>query len=403
MPETLDMTGRLAIDGGAPIRDRLLPYGRQSIDQSDIAAVVAALQSDYLTTGPRVAQFEDSFAEKVNAGFAVAVNSGTAALHCVYHALELGPGDEVLVPAITFASTANALLSTGARPIFVDVEPETLLIDPTKIEARITPRTRALVAVDYAGQPCGYDALTEIADRHGLTLVSDACHALGAAYGREPVGSVTALTAFSFHPVKAITTGEGGMVTTSDRRLADRMRAFRSHCITMDHHARSAQQSWEYDIHEVGCNYRLSDVQCALGVSQLQRLEDFIFRRRAIARRYGDALAEMAGVEALAVRPEVEHAYHLYVVRLDLSRLRADRGAVFRALRAEGIGVNVHYRPVHLHELYRTRFGTKPGDCPAAESAYGRILSLPIFPAMTDRDVDDVVAALGKVLGHYAG
>lgn len=395
------MPDALAIEGGKPVRARMLPYGRQTIDDADIAAVVSVLRSDWLTTGPQVEAFERAFAAKVGAEHAVAVSSGTAALHAAYHALNLRPGDEVIVPAMTFASTANAVLQTGAKPVIADVASDTLLVDEASIAARISPRTRAIVAVDYAGHPCDYASLRALADRQGLAVVSDACHALGATWRGFSVGSLTPLTVFSFHPVKAITTGEGGIVTTSDARLADRMRSFRNHCITADHRARAAQSSWEYEIGESGANYRLTDLQCALGLSQLAKLGGFVERRRAIAARYDELLADLPGAKPLAVRDDVQHAYHLYVVKLELEQIRADRRAIFAALRGEGIGVNVHYLPVHLHPLYRERFGTAPGDCPNAEAAYERILSLPIFPTMSEEDIADVVAGLWKVLNHY--
>jgi perosamine synthetase len=338
----------------------------------------------------------------VGARQAVAVTSGTAALHAAMYAAGVGPGDEVLVPAMTFAASANAAIYQGARPVIVDVEPDTLLVSPAAVEQRITPRARALVAVDYAGQPCDYDALGRIAEAHGLTLIADACHAPGARYRGRAVGTLARLSTFSLHPVKHFTSGEGGLITTNDAELARRMRVFRNHGITTDHRQREAQGSWFYEMVDLGFNYRLTDLQCALGISQLERLDEWIARRRAIARRYDEAFAGMDAVSPLATRPEVEHAYHLYVVRISTERLRADRAAVFAALRAENIGVNVHYIPVHLHPYYRERFGTRPGDCPVAEAAYQQILSLPMFPRMSDGDVDDVAAAVRKVLAAYA-
>jgi perosamine synthetase len=374
-----------------------LPYGRQWIDEDDIAAVTEVLRSDWLTTGPKVAEFEDAFAEVVGAREAVAVSSGTAALHAAMFALGIGPGDEVIVPAMTFAATANCVVFQGGTPVFADVDPETLLLEPTGLEARITSRTKAIVAVDFAGQPCAYDELREIAARNSLAIVSDACHALGARYRDRPLGSVADLTAFSFHPVKHITTGEGGMVTTDDPGLAGRMRLFRNHGLTSDHRQRETQGTWSYEMVDLGFNYRLTDFQCALGLTQLRRLPGFLSRRREIARRYDEAFAGIPGVRPLTTRPDVAHAYHLYVVRVE-----GDRAAVFRALRAEGIGVNVHYVPVHLHPFYRSRFSTAPGLCPAAEAAYERILSLPIFPRMTDEDSQAVIDATCGAVGAFA-
>ncbi len=395
------MPEALAIDGGRPVRSALLPYGRQTVDEMDVSAVVAALRSGWLTTGPAVKAFEDDFAACVGARHAVAVSSGTAALHAAMHALRIGPGDEVIVPPVTFAATANAVLFVGGRPVFADVDADTLLMDPASVEGVMTPRTRAVIGVDFAGQPCAYDRLRDTVGKQGVTVVSDACHALGGALRGVPVGQLADLSVFSFHPVKHVTTCEGGMIVTDNAGLADRMRAFRNHCMTVDHHGRAASASWGYEIAELGFNYRISDVQCALGRSQLRRLTEWVDRRRSIAARYDEMLADIPAIVPLALRPEVEHAYHLYVVQLDLDRLTVDRGAVFAALRAEGIGVNVHYIPVHLQPLYRERLGTGPGDCPVAEAAYERILSLPVFAGMTDADVEDVIAALRKVIRAY--
>ena len=377
---------------------RWLPYGRQELDEDDIAAVVAVLRSDWLTTGPKVAEFERAFADFVGTREAVAVSSGTAALHTLMFALGIGPGDEVIVPAMTFAATANSVVFQGGTPVFADVVPETLLLDPASVEACITPRTRAVVAVDYAGQPADYAALRTIADRHGLALVADACHALGGSDQGRPVGSLADVSAFSFHPVKPITTGEGGMITTDDSEVARRMRVFRNHGMTTDHREREQQDSWFYEMVELGYNYRLTDFQCALGFSQLRKLPDWVARRQAIARAYDEALADVPGVKPLAVRAGVIHAYHLYVIRLEIDRLQKNRAEVFTALRAAGIGVNVHYIPVHLHPFYRERFGTGPGQCPVAEVAYEQILSLPIFPAMSGQQVDDVASTLLKAI-----
>jgi len=376
----------------------MIPYGRQSVDDGDIDAVIEVLRSDWLTTGPKVAEFEEAFARYVGAGNAVAVSSGTAALHAAMHVLGIGPGNEVIVPAMTFAASANCVVYEGGTPVFADVDPGTLLLDPASVESRITPHTRAIVAVDYAGQPCSYDVLQAIAGRHGIALVADACHSLGGRYGDRPVGTLARLSAFSLHPVKHITTGEGGMVTTNDPDLAGRMKIFRNHGITADHRVREAQGSWFYEMKDLGYNYRLTDFQCALGISQMAKLPRWIARRREIAGRYDDAFADLSAMNPLSVREGVYHAYHLYVIRLDLASLRVGRAELFSALRAAGIGVNVHYIPVHLHPYYRERFGTAPGLCPNAEAAYERILSLPLYPGMRDRDVGEVIAAVRKVV-----
>jgi perosamine synthetase len=401
LPEELN-TAQLALHGGTPVRGELLPYGRHEIDDDDVAAVARALRSDWLTGGPAVDAFESAIARRVSAAHAVAVNSGTAALHAVMFAIDIGPGDEVIVPPITFAATANAVVYQGGTPVFADVDADTLLIDPAKAAAAITPRTRAVVGVDYAGQPCDYDALRRVIGSRPIVLVADACHAIGArdASGRN-VGSIADLSVFSFHPVKHVATGEGGAVTTDDAEYAQRMRSFRNHGISADQRQRAAQGSWVYEIVELGYNYRLNDVQCALGISQLAKLDDRVARRQAIARTYDRAFASIPEVRRLAVNHGVSHAYHLYVVRIDRARLACDRATMFAALRSEGIGVNVHYIPVHLHPFYRQRFGTGAGLCPVAEEAYESMLTLPLFSAMSPRDVSDVVEAVTKVVAAF--
>lgn len=372
----------------------MIPYGRQHIDEEDIRAVVEVLRSDWLTTGPKVKEFEEAFAHHVGSKHAVALSNGTAALHAAMYALNIGPGDEVIVPAITFVATANAVVFQGATPVFVDVDPENLLIDTGRIEERITSKTKVIIAVDYAGHPCNYDELKDITKRHNLHLVDDACHALGGSYRGRPVGSLADLNTFSLHPVKPITTGEGGVVTTHNEEYATRMRLFRNHGITTDHRQREAIGSWFYEMTILGYNYRLTDFQCALGLSQLNKLAEWVIRRQEIAARYDSAFADMPSVRPLTVQPYVGHAYHLYVVRLS----GIDRETVFCGLRADGIGVNVHYIPVHLHPFYQKRFGTSPGMCPTAEKAYEEIISLPMFPGMNDDMVDQVIDTMKKVI-----
>lgn len=389
--------------GGDQMSESFLPYGRQSIGDDDVAAVAAVLRSDWLTTGPQVPEFEREFAAAVGAREAVAVSSGTAALHASMHALGIGAGDEVIVPALTFAATANSVVYQGGTPIFADVDPQTLLIDPASVAARLTPRSRAIVGVDYGGQPCDYDALRELATAHGVRLVADACHAPGGSWNGRPVGTLADCSTFSLHPVKHVTSGEGGVVTTDDPGLAARMRIFRNHGITTDHRQREITGSWLYEMVELGYNYRLTDIQCALGRSQLARLAGWVERRRALARRYDAAFAGMPGLRPLAVDPRAGHAYHLYVIQLTGDLADIDRAGVFHRLRAAGIGANVHYLPVYLHPFYRERFGTGPGLCPRAEEAYERILSLPMFPAMADGDVDRVVREVERAVGAGVG
>ncbi len=382
-----------------PVRSTLLPYGRQSVDEDDIAAVAEVLRSDWLTTGPKVEEFERAFATFTGSAFAVAVSSGTAALHAAMAALGIGPGDEVIVPAITFVASANCVVYQGGTPVFADVDARTLLVDPADVERKITARTRAIIAVDYAGQPCDYAALRALAARHKLALVADACHALGGAAGGQPVGSLADLSTFSLHPVKPITCGEGGVITTSSADLAAKMRVFRNHGISTDFRQREKLGSWAYEMVGLGYNYRLSDLQCALAASQLRKLPGWVARRQEIAARYDAAFAAATAFRPLAVRPGVAHGYHLYVIGL---RAGLDRGAFFTDLRAQGIGANVHYAPVYLHPFYREKFGTVPGLCPAAESASAQILTLPVFPRMTDADADDVIAAVQRVASRHA-
>ncbi len=376
----------------------MIPYGRQSLDDDDIKAVIDVLRSDWLTTGPKVAEFEEAVARYVGARYAVAMSSGTAALHGAMYALGITPGDEVIVPAMTFAASANCVAYQGGTPVFVDVVADTLLIDPEVIERKITPQTKAIIAVDYAGQPCDYDALKAIADRYHLALVADACHSLGATYRERSVGSLAEMSVFSFHPVKHITTGEGGMITTDSEEYALRLRIFRNHGISSDHRQREAQGSWFYEMVDLGWNYRITDFQCALGISQLEKLPGWLARRREIARQYDEAFAGIKGISPLAVEGEVGHAYHLYVIKVNEDETGLDRKTCFQKLRSRGIGVNVHYIPVHLHPFYQKRFGTGRGLCPVAESAYEQILSLPMYPAMTDADITTVINAVRTVV-----
>lgn len=369
----------------------MISYGQHWVDELDIEAVVSVLQSDWLTTGPKVQEFEEAVAQRVKATHGVALSSGTAGLHAAMNALQLQPGDEVILPPLTFVATANVVVMERGVPIFADVDPNTLLLDPAAVETKITHRTKAIIAVDYAGQPCDYDALRNIADRHGLVLIADACHSLGALDQGRPVGTLADMTVFSFHPVKTITTGEGGMVVTSHLHFAERMRLFRNHGITTDHRQRVERQTWKYEMVQLGMNYRLTDFQCALGLSQMSKLDNWIARRQALARHYDDAWASIQGVHPLQRRHEVSHAYHLYVVKVDSRVLGMDRGALFTTFREQGIGVNVHYIPVHLQPYYQNRFRTGPGLCPHAEAAYEQLLSLPIYPMLREEDVGRVV------------
>jgi len=390
----------LAIDGGTPVRKKMLNYGRQSVDEDDINAVIQVLRGDWLTTGPTVGAFEKAVAEFVGAKEAVAVNSGTAALHAAAFAAGIGPGDEVIIPAITFVASSNCVLYMGGTPIFADVVPGTLNLDPVDVERKITPRTKAIVAVDYSGQPCEHSKLQALADQYKLKIIEDASHALGATYQGRKIGTLHELTTLSFHPVKHITTAEGGMIVTDDTDLAIKMRSFRTHGIDWDFYRRAETNLWLYDVVTLGYNYRLPDVSCALGISQLAKLNGWLKRRREIAARYTDAFASLAEIELPVVIPDCEPAWHLYVIRLNLERLWVGRPEIFKALRAENIGVNVHYIPIPWLTNYR-KMGYTKGQWPVAEREYERIISLPIFPAMTDDDVTDVITAVKKVLGYY--
>ena len=384
------------------MRDSMLPYGRQSLAEADIQAVVDVLRSDWLTTGPKIAEFEEAFAARVGAAYAVSFSSGTAALHGAAFAAGLKAGDEAITTPMTFAATANCVRYQGATPIFADVCPDTLNLNPEQIERRITSRTRAILAVDYAGHPADLDPILEIAKRHRLVVIEDACHALGAQYRGRRVGSIADMTVFSFHPVKHITTGEGGMVATNNPQLAETLRRFRNHGISSEARQRQSAGQWHYEMVLLGYNYRLPDIACALGIEQLNRLDGNLARRREIAARYTAAFQNITGIIPPAVRAEANPAWHLYPIRLDLDKLAADRAEVFRALRAENIGVSVHYIPVHYHPYYRDQFGDRTGEFPVAEGAYARLISLPMFHAMTDRDVEDVITAVGKVAFHSA-
>jgi perosamine synthetase len=376
---------------------RFIPYGRQLVDDEDVAAVTEVLRGDWLTTGPAVDRFEQAFGGFVGADHAVAVANGTAALHLAMLAAGVGPGDEVIVPALTFAASANAARFVGADVVFADVRDDTLTIDVDHAASRVTTRTRAIVAVDYGGTPCDLDPLLELADRHGLVVIEDACHAPGSTYRGRPVGSIAHLSTFSFHPVKHLTTGEGGMVTTSAPDLAARVRRLRNHGIDTDARQREELGTWTYDVTELGYNYRLSDIACALGTSQLTKLPAWIDRRQRIAARYEAALSARPEVRTPIVPDDRTSGWHLYPIRVVGAEVAERRRVVFDRLRADGIGVNVHYLPVHLHGYYRD-LGYGPGLCPVAERAYDGLLSLPMWPGLSEVEQDRVLDRLFAAL-----
>jgi UDP-4-amino-4,6-dideoxy-N-acetyl-beta-L-altrosamine transaminase len=397
---TAPSRAKLALEGGSPVREKLLPYGRQQITEEDIEAVNRVLRSDWLTTGPKVEEFERAVAEFVGADHAVCFSSGTAALHAAVFAAGLKAGDEVITSPLTFCATANAVLYQGARPVFADVCDDTLDLDPHAAAASITPQTRALLPVDYAGYPADLDAFLDLAARHKLIVIEDACHALGATYKARKVGAIAHMTVFSFHPVKHVATGEGGMVTTENAEFAQRLRMFRNHGISSEARGRHERGQWRYEMVELGYNYRLSDMACALGISQLRRLPVNLARRRAIAAHYQRSFSQIDEIIPPAPSEGVESAWHLYPIRLRLESLRACRDDIFRALRAENIGVNVHYIPVYQHPYYRRQF-PDVAPCPVTERVFESLITLPMFHAMSDSDVQDVIQAVDKVISHY--
>ena len=400
--ETAMLSSPLALSGGTPVRETLLPYGKQVIDDDDIAAVVETLRSEWLTTGPKVGEFEEKFAAQVGAKYAVSFSSGTAALHGSAFAAGIAYGDEVITTPLTFAATANCVLYQGATPVFADVCDHTLNLDAALAARLVTSRTKAIIPVDYAGHPAELDYFLDLAGKHGLIVIEDACHALGAEYRRRNVGSIAHMTVFSFHPVKHIATGEGGMVTTDDHKFADVLRKFRNHGISSGARERQLHGQWHYEMVLLGFNYRLTDIACALGLKQLEKLAANLRRRREIAARYRSELGKMPAITLPHVLDDIVPAWHLYPVRLQLTALKAGREEIFRALRAENIGVNVHYIPVHLHPYYKSRFGYRGGEFPVAEAAYESLISLPMSHALTDADVSDVILAMQKVFSHYA-
>lgn len=379
----------------------VLPYGRQSIDEDDIAAVIDALRSDFITTGPRIADFEAALARVAGAQFVSVLSSGTAALHAAFAAAGLGPGDEVVMPPLTFVATANAALYRGARPVFADVDSETGLLDPAAIVAAVTPRTRAVVAVDYSGLPADYDAIRGAIGDRDLAIIADAAHSLGANDGGRPVGSLADLTTLSFHPVKHITTGEGGAVTTNNAQWHRHVTEFRTHGIVKVRSRLTRDGGpWLQEMQGLGYNYRLTDIQAALGMSQLGKLDRFVARRRAIAATYDRAFAGLSALHLPGRRPNAESSWHLYVLRV--ADNPPSRRKFFERLLASGLGVQVHYLPVHMHPYYQG-LGYEVGQCPIAEDFYERAVSIPIFPAMTDTDVDRVIEAVLQAVDAVFG
>jgi dTDP-4-amino-4,6-dideoxygalactose transaminase len=399
---TIQTSELLALRGGSPVRGSFLPFHQPLLDSDDERAVVETLRSGWLTTGPRTKSFEQELAAYTGSKRCVAVNSCTAALHLALEASGVGPGDEVITAPITFASTANVIVHRGARPVFVDVEPDTLNIDATAIEASITPRTKAVIPVDFAGHPCELDAIMSLGARLGLTVIEDAAHAIGAEYKGRRVGGLADMTCFSFYATKNITSGEGGALTTNHQERADRIGIMALHGISRDAWKRYGTDGYRHwDIIAPGYKYNMFDLQAALVRSQFQKMERFYARRLALKLRLDAGLADLPEIRLPGERSWVKHAYHLYPIVVATEKLTADRDTIMNAIQAENIGIGIHFRAVHLHPYYAETFGFERGMFPNAEYFSDRTISLPLYPRMTDADADDVVAAVRKVIAHY--
>ncbi|MBQ8031180.1 MAG: UDP-4-amino-4,6-dideoxy-N-acetyl-beta-L-altrosamine transaminase [Butyrivibrio sp.] len=394
---------KLAIFGGAPVRSQKIYYGRQWIGEDDVKAVADALTGPYITCGPRVTALEEKLCEVTGANYAVSVCNGTAALHCACIAAGFGPGDEVITTPLTFAASANCAVYVGATPVFADVNPETYNIDPDSIEAHITPKTKGVVAVDFTGQAVEHDRIREICDKHGLTLIIDAAHAIGTKYKGRPEGSIGDMTCFSFHPVKTITSGEGGAITTNDPELYKKLRLASQHGIVHDTENfvdKNPEGIWVYEMQTLGFNYRMTDFQAALLTSQLTKLKKFSDRRHEIVNRYNEAFKDMPEIFVQKEIPESDTTRHLYIIRLNKDKLSCTRREFFDAMSAENVQCQVHYVPVYYFPFYQER-GYKKGLCPNAEAIYEGIMSIPLYPMMTDEDVESVIAAVKKIVDYY--
>lgn len=395
------MESKLALYGGKPVRDTLLPYAKQMINEDDIQAVTHILKSDYLTTGPVVPQFEKKIASYVGAKYAVAFSSGTAALHAACFAADIKEGDEVITTPITFAATANSILYVGGKPVFADIDPNTFNICPQSIEKLITPKTKAIISVDFTGQPAAYDEIMKLARAYNLIVIEDAAHALGATYKNNRIGTIADMTMFSFHPVKHITTGEGGIITTNNRSYYEKLLLFRSHGITRDKNKLHVKDEVAYyEMQQLGFNYRMTDIQAALGLSQCKKLPHFIKKRRELAAKYTETFNKIDCITTPSQLENTHSSWHLYVLRFDLKKLQTTRKEIFLALQKENIGVNIHYIPVYFHPYYQ-RLGFKRGLCPNAEQLYENMITIPLFPSMTEKDQEDVIRAVQKVVTYY--
>lgn len=392
---------KLAINGGEPVRKEFIPYGKQYIDEDDIRAVSKVLESPYLTTGPNVEDFEESLCELTGAKYAVAISNGTSALHAACYAAGITVGDEVITTPITFAASANCILYSGGTPVFADVDPDTWNIDPKSIEEKITNKTKAVIVVDFTGQAVELDEIKAICEKHDLILIEDAAHAIGTKYKGVSVGNIADLTTFSFHPVKTITSGEGGAILTNNEEFYNKMMLFRSHGITRDPSLLTQTPFNGYNEQiKLGYNYRMTDFQAALGNSQLKKLEIFSERRNEIVSKYNKAFSEIPEITIQKEIPESETTRHLYIIRIKSDLLKVERDQIYAALNAENIGLQVHYLPVYYHPYYQ-ELGYKKGLCPIAEELYEEIITVPLYYSLTNNDVQDVIDAVEKVINYY--
>jgi perosamine synthetase len=384
------------------MRAQFLPFHIPDIGQDEIESVVDTLRSGWLTTGPKVKQFEEAFAKTVGASHAVAVNSGTAALHLALEALEIEEGDEVIMSTMTFAASAEVVLYFKAKPVLVDCRPDTFNLDPDQIEQAISPRTKAIMPVHIGGQPCEMDRIQQIARRYNLKVIEDAAHALPARYRGRMVGTIGDITCFSFYATKTITTGEGGMATTDNPEWAERMRIMSLHGISKDAWKRyTSEGSWYYEILYPGYKYNMTDIAAAIGIEQLRKCHQFWESRQRYAELYNLGFRDMPAITVPHVAQDAQHAWHLYIIQLDLEQLRIDRSEFAELLKRENIGTSVHFIPLHLHPYYRDTFGYRPEDFPNASAVFERIISLPIYPKMTEADVQDVIDAVRNIASHY--
>ncbi len=392
---------KLAIFGHKPVLKEFIPYGKQFIEEDDIDAVNAVLKSSYLTTGPKVEEFEKNLCDLTGAKYAIAISNGTAALHAACYAAGITVGDEVITTPITFAASANCVLYCGGTPVFADIDPYTWNIDPEKIMEKITNKTKAVIAVDFTGQAVQIDEIKEICKKHNLIFIEDAAHSIGTKYSGVPIGAHADMTTFSFHPVKTITCGEGGAILTNNEEYYNKIMLFRSHGITRDENLLTHVPFNGYNEQiDLGFNYRMTDFQAALGSSQLNKIDKFSKRRKTIVSKYNKEFSQIPEIITQKEIPESDTTRHLYIIRLNLEKLNVDRNQIYKALNAENVGLQVHYVPVYLHPYYQ-KLGYKKGLCPNAEALYEGIITIPLYYSLSDEDVDGIIEAVKKVMNYY--